>query len=427
MLHAQGAAAVDPRQIQQLIEQNQSLQQQINAQEKTIDELRAKISAVDSSSAEQGQELQSLRTQLGESAPDDNKPAASGDEVIRLSGLMGFAYFDSGPDGAYANGEFRIDDAKVFLDASAWKNVFLHTEMDLETREAPDQNFHFGELYADVEGLSEGWGDDHALNMRVGRMYIPFGEEYEVRNIMDNPLIAHSVTDIWGMDEGVEAYGELGKYTYVFAVQDGALPELHNYHRDKSLATRVGYDPLGWLHLSASAMRTGHLNAASDQYSALWFGNFFFRPLGPLGTTTGFWANLGELDAEARWSGGHLKAAGGLVDFDDNNSAADDTRHLNYYYVEAVQSIADGLSAAVRYSKVDAPGGYPLVGQGSAPEYASVTELTTSLSRLSMGLAYQVGPPVVLKVDFSPEWGQTTTGDERNQENLFSTELGVKF
>jgi hypothetical protein len=32
---------------------------------------------------------------------------------------MGFAFFDSGPDGAYSNGEFRIDDAKVFLDASA--------------------------------------------------------------------------------------------------------------------------------------------------------------------------------------------------------------------------------------------------------------------------------------------------------------------
>jgi len=426
-VHAQAAGAVDPQLIQQLIDQNKSLQQQLNAQQKTIDDLRARISAIDDSSAQQGQELQSMRTQLGDTAPAESKPPPSGDEFIRLSAVMGFAYFDSGPAGAYSNGEFRLDDAKVFLDASAWRNVFVHTEMDLETREAPDQNFHFGELYAEIESLSGAWGDDRALNLRVGRMYIPFGEEYEVRGIMENPLIAHSVTDIWGMDEGIEAYGELGNASYVLAVQDGALPELHNYHRDKSVAARVGYDPSSWLHLSASGMRTGHLNAASDGDSALWFGNTFFKPLGPLATTNGFWADLGELDAAVHWTGGEVKAAGGLVDFSDNNRAADDTRHLRYYYLEATQRLADSLSGAVRLSEVRAPGGFPIVGQGLSAEYASVSELTSSLSRLSMGLAYQVGPPVVLKVDFSPEWGETTSGDQRDQENLFSTELGVKF
>ena len=81
----------------------------------------------------------------------------------------------------------------------------------------------------------------------------------------------------------------------------------------------------------------------------------------------------------------------------------------------------------MRFSQVHAPGGYPLVGPGTMAEYFFSKVLTTDLYRLSAGLGYQFAPSVLLKMEFSPEWGTTTTGEHRNEENLFSTELGVKF
>ena len=426
---AQGADAIDPQQIRQIIEQNRLLQQQVNAQQKTIEDLRAKINEVGASSAQQEQELQGMRAQMGVAPAGESQAASSGQETVRLGGVMGVAFFDSGPDGAYGRGDFRLDDAKVFLDAAVSNNVFLHTEMDLVTRETNDQNFHIGELYADIEGLASAWGDDQLLNVRAGRMYIPFGEEYEVRGVMDNPLISHSVSDIWGMDQGVEAFGQWTKLSYAAAVQDGGISSLHSAHSNKSLASRIGYDPSGWLHLSVSGMRTGQLSTA-DALSALWFGNYFFHALSP--TASGFWANLGEADASAHWSGGDVKVAGGIVRFGDNSATAADKRSMSYYYLEAMQHITDKLYGAVRFSEVDAPKGYTLVGQANSSaaqaEYTSPNALATNLSRLSVGLGYQFSPPVVLKVDFSPEWGRTLLGDDkRDQENLFSTELGLKF
>lgn len=215
--------------------------------------------------------------------------------------------------------------------------------------------------------------------------------------------------------------------SYVIAVQDGGIDSLNTAHKDKSVAVRVGFDPSAWLHLSASAMRTGHISASEDSLSALWFGNAFFRAVGPLGRTSSFDANLLEADAAVRWKGGDLRAAGGLVQFADNFPGADDTRHLNYFYVETMQHLTEALYGAVRFSGVGAPQGYPLAGQGNSGEYFFGDVLTTRLERLSFGFGYQLGPPVLLKVEYSAEWGRTTLGDPRNEEDMFSTEIGIKF
>ena len=169
---------------------------------------------------------------------------------------------------------------------------------------------------------------------------------------MDDPLISHSVSDIWGMDQGVEIYGQVGKFSYFTAVQDGGINTLQNFHSDKSVAGRIAYDPAGWLHLSASAMETGHLNVAGDTISAVWFANGFFRAIGPAATTSGFWADLAEVDATVRWTGGQVKASGDLVEVEDNNTVRDDTRHLSYFSVEATQTLADRLYGAVRFSEI---------------------------------------------------------------------------
>ncbi len=406
-----------------LADQNRLLQEQVAAQQKAIDELKARVAALDQAPP---------RAAAPDPAPDDKAGSASvpdptftvGNSNVRISGEGGVAYFLTGQDGDYPNGEFRWDDAKLFVDASVWKDAYFYSELDLVTREAEDDDFHFGEMYVELENVSGLWNEDRLLNVRAGRFYIPFGEEYQVRGVMEDPLVSHSESDIWGWDQGVEIYGGSGRASYAAALMDGNISTLNTGHDGKSVAGRVGYDTGGGVHLSASAMTTGRLSTSVDSLSALWFGNAFFRALGP--TATYFQAELEEADASYHWKGGGATAAGGLVQFQDNGGSAD-SRNLSYYYLEGTQDLSDRLYGAVRFSGIHAPGGYFLAGQGSRGEYFFGDELTTSLYRLSLGAGYRFGPPLELKVDFSPEWGRTTTGAGRDEENFFSTELGVKF
>jgi hypothetical protein len=66
-------------------------------------------------------------------------------------------------------------------------------------------------------------------------MYAPFGEEYLVRNAIDNPLITHSIADFWAVTPGLELYGNLGKFSYVAAIQNGG----ESNGGDKSVAGRI--------------------------------------------------------------------------------------------------------------------------------------------------------------------------------------------
>ena len=410
-------------QLQTLIDTNKALQEQVAAQQKAIDDLRARLGSLEQASGRAQASAPAPEAATADSA-SSSLPAISENGLgVRIGGEGGFAYFLSGRDGPFPNGAFRWDDAKLYLDASVWKDVYFYSELDLMTREASDQNVHFGEMYVDFENVSALWSQDRLVNVRVGRFYDPFGEEYQVRGVMENPLIAHSASDLWGMDQGIEVYGQSDRVSYAVAVMDGGVSRLNTAHDDKSVAGRIGFDPGAHLHLSASGMWTGWVNAQGDVLSAMWFGNGFFRAINPAAVR--FEASLEEIDASYRWKGGRALLTGGLVQFDDN--VAGDSLNMSYYTFEATQHLYDRLYGAFRFSGIRSPGGYPIAGLGNFGEYFFGNVLTSELYRLSIGVGYQFGEPVELKIDYSPEWGRTTTGGGRDREDLFSTELGVKF
>jgi hypothetical protein len=174
-------------------------------------------------------------------------------------------------------------------------------------------------------------------------------------------------------------------------------------------------------------MRTGDLNVKNDALSAVWFGNGFFRALGPSATTTTFSADLAEADAVAHWKGGTARAAVGTVKFDDDDTTRSNVRHLRYYSLEATQEVMRGVFAAARLSEVRVGRGYPLVGWGNFGTFMFAGPPTTDLRRLSLGLGYRLSRPVVLKFEYAFERGRLTNGVERNHENLLSTELALQF
>lgn len=412
--------------VEDLMEQNRRLQDQVREQQRLIDGLTARMADVVKATERHDHELESLQGRL-EDQPAEKPPAANRDQEIRISAEAGLAFFSTGSAGQFPNSEFRVDDAKVFLEAPVWKNTYFLGELDLVTREANDEFFHLGELYVDFENVSALWGKDRLLNVRAGRFYIPFGEDYQVRGVMDNPLISHSISDIWGVDEGVEFYGGAAGLQYAVAVQNGGHKTLHDFDSDKSVAARVGFKPIRWLHLSASAMRTGNLSAAGDAMSETWFANGFFRALGPAATTPVFHASLAELDGAVTWKTGHVRALAGEAKFGDDDPAADNSRELRYYSLEGVQKFGDALYGAARFGRIHAPRGYPLVGQGDFGTYFFRSPLTDSLQRLSLGVGYRFGPPLIWKAEYNIERGRLVTGAARDQEDLISTEIAIKF
>lgn len=325
------------RQLELLQAQNAKLDTLVRQQQAVIDNLNRRVGEIEAKATPPAGDPGAVP---GEPAGGLATNPAGGLKFgrVNLSGEGSLAFFHTGSEGAYPNSEFRVDEAKLFVEAQVWNEVYFFTELDLATRNYDGLELHLGELYLDFESVSKLWGHDRLLSVRVGRMDIPFGEEYFRRDSLDNPLISHSLSDLWGIDEGLELYGGMGKFNYVVAVQNGGFSGSHDYDSDKSVAGRLSYDPTRWLHLSASGMRTGDLDAEDDYWSELWFGNAWLGSLGSANTTE-FNATLVQGDIVIKLPHGYLRAFGGYVHYDDNDPNANNQRDVYYYTVEPMYDL----------------------------------------------------------------------------------------
>ncbi len=411
--HADDAKLAD--EVRLLREQNALLQQQVQKQGSVLDALTQKVSELETSSA-------AKENSSGENAA----PTQGGFNLgkVNLSAEGGVAFFNTGPDGFAPHSDFRVDDARLFLEAPIWNEVYFFSDIDLATRENNGLSTQLGELYLDFQDASQLWGKDSQWNVRAGRLNIPFGEEYQNRYAMENPLISHSLADFWGIDPGVEFYGALGKFSYVLAVQNGGGMGVQDFDGDKSVTARVSFDPNAHWHFSVSGMRTGDVDSPHEYTSATWFGNGWFRALGPAAVK--FHAAAVEGDLTARWKSGHVSANGGYVRYGDDDPTANDARDIFYYSVEAEQNLPKKFFVAARFSQIFADNGYPLVGFGNFNDYFN-NVLTTELWRLSLGLGYRFSDRLALKTEYSFEQGKTVGGNSRGNENFLGTEAVFKF
>jgi hypothetical protein len=408
-------------QLIQLQQQNQQMQQQLQQQQQLIDSLTRKVSEIQAAQSTPAQS--NLVSNAEQEAAPAEQPFQFG--RVALSGEGGLAFFYSQPGGQAPNPEFRIDEARLFLDAPVWDQVYFYSEVDLATRESSSLNLSVGELYLDCESLSRLWDSDRLLNLRIGYFYIPFGEEYQERFAIDNPLISHSLSDLWGPDNGVQIYGAASIFTYNLAVQNGGSQPTTDFTGDKSVTARIGCDPNSWLHLSVSGMRTGEIDAQKDVISAIWFGNGFFRSLGSPATTR-FKANLVEGDVQARLSFLQLKTAGGYINYSDNDPLGSNHRDVYYYYVEGKHDLTQKFYLAARWSQAFADNGFPIVGNGPMGEYL-FGPLTTEYWRLSLGAGYAFAKNLIVKGEYSFNRGVELGGAPRDQEDMVSLETAFAF
>jgi len=406
--------------VRALQQQNAILEQQLEKQNQSIETLSKKV-----------QELETSNTGHENAMAQNAPPAAAGYNLgnVNISGEGGVAFFKTGSQGFSPNSNFRVDEARLFVEAPIWKEVYFHGEADLVTRENNNLNVQTGELYLDAQDLSDLWGRDGQLNLRAGRMYFPFGEEYLTRYAIDNPLLSHSISDLWGYGTGLEAYGTLSKFNYAVAVQEASgVNGLQDFNGDEEVTGRIGFKPNKHWDFSVSATRTGNLSAQNDMVSALWFGNTLFESLGGPGTTV-FNVKLVEGDITARWSrwsGGYVHAFGGYGHYDDNDPAVNNGRDFFYYAVEGVQNLPKKFYVATRFSQAFSDKGLPLVGFGNYNDFGFPT-LSTDLWRWSLGIGYRFSDQLLLKTEYSFESGRDLNGQFRNNENFFGTEAAFKF
>lgn len=401
-----------------------------------MEELRNDNSTLRGRLTEQERKLESVMAELAElkanaqtqssATADKLDPLAmpSGPARVILSGRGAAGLFSTGSAGSHPNSEFTMDELRLNVDAMVTENVYGFAELNFATREADEWYAELGEAYVDFEGVSRMWGNERQLSLRMGRLDIPFGEEYLTRDAIDDPLISHSLADFWGIDEGVELYGSLGPVRYVAALQNGSNADLRDFNGDKSVVLRLGYDPTRWLHAGISGMRTGNLDAFKE-WSALWFGNGFFRSIGTTNTTT-FSARAIQGDLQFNLPKGHVHLAGGYANYSDNDPSRDNQRDLYYYSAEAVHDVTSHLYAGVRFSQIFAHDGYPIVGQGNFGQFF-FGPMTDNIWRLSLGLGYRFTDELVVKGEYSFERGNLTNGGKRSDEDMVSGQVAFKF
>ncbi|MFO1488758.1 MAG: hypothetical protein U1F65_09795 [Verrucomicrobiota bacterium] len=397
--------------LQQVLKDNAAMRSQMQKQQELIEQLSRQVARISDRDA---------------SAETRSEPSAAfAPGKVRISGEGAAGFFSSGSEGMFPNSEFRVDEAKLFLEAPVWGEVYSFFELNLAAHEAANLSVNLGEAYLDFENVSKLWGREEQVNLRLGRLDVPFGEEYLFRDADKNPLISHSLVDFWDVDEGIELYGSFGKWRYVAAVMNGGVSGVRDFTSDKAVVARLSCDPAPWLHLSVSGMRTGDLNATRDGLSAVWFGGGWFRSLGSTNTTH-FYANLVEGDVELHWRKCRLKGFGGYVGYDDNDPLRQNHRDVYYYSVEGTYDFNRRVYGAARFSQIFANHGFPVVGNGTVGKYL-FGPLTENIWRLSLGLGYRWNSNLSLKAEYTLEQGRQVNGAKRNHADLFAAEAAFAF
>lgn len=406
------AAATVEEQLRALQQQNQTLLGLVEKQQQQIDALNGRLERI-----------------VADEAPPASRAAAAPtrrDVRLIVSGEFGLSFFGGSSDAQYSNEEFRVDDSNVYLEAELARGLYAFGEIQLSRREALDEAYKIGELYLEWENVLGRWTAERLVNLRFGRVDVPFGEEYLVRTPLKNSLVTHSLGDVWGTDEGLVVFGEAGRFDYALAVQNGGQQLMRDFDSDKALTVRVGLNPADGWRISASAYRTGELNAASEPLSEIWIGNNVFRSIGSPGTSR-YEGSLWQLDLRYAWDDGHVLGAWGGARYDDNDPLADNARRFTSFHLEAMQGFGRHLYGAVRYSRLEADEGYPLAGLGNFGKYFLGSLFTEDLWRASAGLGYRFNPSAVLKLELTREERTLAGGAEGSAVNQVSAQAALGF
>lgn len=355
---------------------------------------------------------------------------------VEVWGFGAFGFVDSGRTGVRPDGGFQIKEATVHVEMDVWQSATVYVELQTNRLGSDESKFvRTGEVHAHFRGLVQTGAVQ--VGAKVGRIDIPFGDEYLWQDAPDNPLISNSASYPYGWDEGVLVYGRLSGLGWIAAVTDGTDERSVEDDPSKALNLKLHGEPIGGLSLSGSFMRTGAVGK-----SAIEFGGSHFQPVGASHTSTlgvspseRVEATLLDATATYRWGGvqrgGHVTASYGGARQDDSEPAFD--RDLRWTTVEALGSLGS-VYAVFRHSEIgtyDRGTGFHLDGKPTAGGNDAFGYDVRRLRRTSVGGGWDPNPRVRAKVEVGQDRFYLIDAaaplPPEDDRWLFGLELAVRF
>lgn len=288
----QAAAGDDDERLDRLERRLAELERERDEARKNADEARARADEAARRADAAAKKAEEAARKTGE--PPGEGPRAPAFATwyrrLHLSGNADVAFLYGEQHSRAKDGRFVVDNARLFLDVDLGEDLrpggvpvadlaSAYVEWDI-ARHAAFLN-RIGSLYVRLDGL----GSLPALNLKMGRMAIPFGEEYTrwTEGRPANPFLGFTAAAPYGWDEGIELFGSLGErlFSYTVAVMDGDEAFGKNTHAEPAVVAKLSVRPREWLCFSVSGIRTGAFGDASvPARSALILSAGFVTPFG---------------------------------------------------------------------------------------------------------------------------------------------------
>lgn len=362
---------------------------------------------------------------------------------IRISGFGSIGHFNTGSAGSRDNAAFEVKESSLFIEGEVWEDVSYFLEFQINRLgidpRSPAPNT--GEAYVHFRNLD--WGGDNPIGLKVGRVDLPFGEEYLWQDAIDNPLITNSIAYAYGWDEGVLAYSQWGAVNWIAAVTDGTETRSRDNNSQKAVSLKFYSEPNDPLYFSASFMH----NDDSEELP-LGFGGAHAMPVGTdLGSRDSFKSLAGdseskeigatffELDTRYSFSiadrQAYLALAWGKGLVDDADSFFD--REFEWFSVEPYLQISQKWYTLLRYSEIgtyDSNEGYLFGGKIFAKGLVSGGYDTEKMRRLGIGLGWRPNPRTRAKFEIGKDWLDVIDGSSltvNDNRNFIGFEVAVGF
>ena len=270
-----------------------------------LGDLRARVAALERELEDLRRARQDVALRDAEPSPpavdaraDDRSAASSGFAGrVRLSGNADVIHRRGRTESPSAEGASALENFRLFLDldldgdgrrtGGIARSASFYLESDL-VRDGELKN-KIGSAYVRLDGLFDApW-----LHFKLGRMPIPFGEEY-LRFSEDrprNPFLSFTAQAPYQWDEGAMFFGSFGDgmLAYEVAALDGDDAMGANTDSDMAWSGRLHFRPTRGVRLTLSALHTGELGSSdAAAKSALEFGGSHAVPFGDPGGVTSY-------------------------------------------------------------------------------------------------------------------------------------------
>ncbi len=360
---------------------------------------------------------------------------------IEFWGFGAVGAYQTGSDGTHSNFGFNIKEATLFMQATVWQDVDMFIELQTNRLgEDSSKYIRTAEVYIHGRNIKIG---DSRVGVKLGRIDIPFGEEYLWLDAIDNPLITNSASYPYGWDEGVLVYGDstiLGyedSINWVFSITDGTDKRSDEDHSDKAFNLKFYGDFNEDHYLSLSLMRNG-----KAQKSAFEFGGSHFEPIGKgdddaltKSNASFINATLAEINTKHQFHlddfSGYLALTYGRAEQEDNISQH--SRNIEWLTIEPYIQLSANWYSLLRYSEIgtyDNHKGFHFDGKIFAGGNSDYGYDVKRFQRLGFGIGWQPNPRVRTKFEIGKDWFElikNTNKESQNKRNFLGVEVAVGF